>query len=67
MYAGDTSYDIFESMQVAGVLPATNSFIFKTLLKGTKLIAAMYGLREKMTPQARIGPSSLRAKAIVCG
>jgi hypothetical protein len=48
MYAGDTSYDVFESMQVAGVLPRDDSWVFKTMLKSTKLIGIAQDIRQRV-------------------
>ncbi len=48
MYKGDTSYDIFEALQTVGILPRDDSPVFKGILKTTKLVSALYGLRNKV-------------------
>lgn len=41
MYEGDTSYDIFEATQCAGILPRDDSWQFRALMKTTKLLGAL--------------------------
>ena len=48
MYMGDTSYDIFESTQVAGLLPGDDSWQFHALLKSTKLIGIMRNMTQRV-------------------
>lgn len=48
MYKGDTSYDIFEGLQVVGILPRDDSWAFKALLKPTRLFGLWRGLRERL-------------------
>ncbi|NPV60822.1 MAG: nuclear transport factor 2 family protein [Actinobacteria bacterium] len=47
MYKGDTSYDIFEGLQAAGILPRDDSFLFKAMLKPTRLVGLWRSLRER--------------------
>lgn len=53
MYKGDTSYDIFEALQTVGILPRDDSFLFKALLKPTKLFGLWYGFRQRIPSGCR--------------